>query len=106
MDLFRTLAFFLAGLALPSAAFAAMPPKSFGELVGEITKGLDATTGILIVLAIVVYFWGISSNVLKFEDDPEKRRAYFFWGIFVIFIMVSIWGIIRLLGRTLFGSGF
>ena len=53
----------------------------------------------------VVYFWGIWENILEFEEDNEKRKAYFWWGLVVLFVMVSIWGIINLLKNTIFGDG-
>lgn len=91
-------------LLLPALAFADTP-KNFAEFASEIVSIIDTGTGVLIVLGFVVYFWGISTNILEFEDDPEKRKAYFIWGILVLFVMVSIWGIIGLLGNTLFGEG-
>ena len=96
-------ALFLLTLASPSVAFAA--PRNFAELAETVVRIIDTGTGVLIVLAFVVYFWGISQNILDFEDDPEKRRAYFFWGLVALFAMVSIWGIIGLLQNTLFGGG-
>ena len=101
MKLFRRI-FPLLLLAYPSSVLAAAP-KNFAELAGLLVKIIDTGTSVLIVGGFVVYFWGISQNVLHFEDDPEKRRAYFFWGLLVLFVMVSIWGIIRLLENTLFG---
>lgn len=32
-------------------------------------------------------------------------RSYLVWGIIIIFVMVSIWGILQLLQNTLFGNG-
>ncbi|RJR14148.1 hypothetical protein C4585_00640 [Candidatus Parcubacteria bacterium] len=91
-------------LLLPTLAFADTP-KNFAELAADLISIIDMGTGVLIVLGFAVYFWGISINILEFEDDPEKRKAYFIWGILVLFVMVSIWGIINLLGNTLFGDG-
>lgn len=90
-------------LVLPSVALAA--PRTFGDLANLIVQLLDATTAVLIVLGIVVYFWGISTNILKFgQSDIEKLKNYFFWGIIVLFVMVSVWGILHLLQSTLFGG--
>src|SRR3989344_5980593 len=100
----RYLVLAFAMLALPSIAVAAAP-RNFAELAEMIVRLIDTGTGVLIVLGFAVYFWGMSINILKFEDDPEKRKAYFFWGLLVLFLMVSIWGIVGLLERTLFGGG-
>lgn len=91
-------------LAAPAVAFAAAP-RTFLDLSNLIVLILDNTTAVLIVAGIVVYFYGISTNILNFsEDGGEKVRAYFFWGIIVLFVMVSIWGILRMLQSTLFGG--
>ena len=39
------------------------------------------------------------------EGDAGAYRAYIFWGIIIIFVMVSIMGIVRLIGGTLFQGG-
>ena len=91
-------------LMLPVVA-SAEAARTFQELAYDIVDIFDATTAVLIVAGIVVYFYGISTNILNFSDDGgEKVRAYFFWGIIILFVMVSIWGILRLLQSTLFGG--
>lgn len=93
----------VAVLGIPAVVLAA--PRTFGELANLVVLILNNATIVLIVLGIVVYFFGISTNILKFsEEGGEKLRQYFFWGILVLFVMVSIWGILRLLQNTLFGS--
>lgn len=87
----------------PAIALAA--PRTFSELAGLIVNILDGAAGLLVLAGIVVYFYGLSTNILKMKDEGgEKFRSYFIWGIIVIFIMVSIWGILRILQNTLFGS--
>ncbi|MBI4087845.1 hypothetical protein HY418_00470, partial [Candidatus Kaiserbacteria bacterium] len=89
-------------LAAPALAFAASP-HNFLDLSNLIVTLLNSATGVLIVLGIAVYFYGISTNILKFgEGDVEKLKNYFFWGIIVLFVMVSLWGILRILQDTLF----
>ena len=96
----------LAALALLTPLVAeAAAPRTFQGLANLIVVLLDNATAVLIVAGIVVYFYGISTNILKMgEGDMEKLRNYFFWGIIVLFMMVSIWGILHLLQDTLFGS--
>jgi len=93
----------LAVLGTPLVALAA--PRTFEELADFIVNILDNATAVLIVAGIAVYFYGISTNILKLgEGDKEKFRNYFLWGIIVLFVMVSIWGILHLLQDTLFGG--
>ena len=89
---------------VPQVAFASAP-RTFSELANLLVTILDSATGVLVIAGIVIYFYGISTNIMKMNDEGgQKFRAYFGWGILVIFIMVSIWGILELLQNTLFGS--
>jgi len=95
----------LALLILASPFTAAAAPMTFRDLANTIVLILDNATAVLIVAGIVIYFYGISTNILKFgEGDRAKFRNYMVWGIIVLFVMVSVWGILRLLQSTLFGD--
>jgi len=80
--------------------------QTFNELALKVVEILDTATFTLIILGIVVYFWGIAVNIPHFGDEKgaEKQKSFFFWGIVILFVMVSIWGIIKLIQNTLFGS--
>ncbi|OGG56806.1 hypothetical protein A3D71_01010 [Candidatus Kaiserbacteria bacterium RIFCSPHIGHO2_02_FULL_55_20] len=91
-------------LAAPTVASAAAP-RTFLDLSNVVVVILNNATAVLVVAGIVVYFYGVSTNILNFSDEAgEKLKAYFFWGIIVLFVMVSIWGILRLLQNTIFGG--
>lgn len=91
-------------LFLPSLALAA--PMTFQELAFELVDILDLATVTLLVLAIVAYFWGLAINVRTMgeEDKNEKKKAYLFWGLIILFVMFSVWGILQLLKNTVFGN--
>lgn len=92
-------------LLVPAVASAA--PRTFSEAVNLLVTIIDTGTGLLILAGIVVYFWGISTNILKMKDEGSQAfKAYFIWGIIAIFVMVSIWGIIELLQNTIFGGDY
>lgn len=93
----------LLAAAAPAVALAA--PRTWSELVGALVTIMNSGVAILVSLAIVFYFYGVTSNILKFENDPERRKAYFFWGLIALVVMVSVWGILRILENTLFGAG-
>lgn len=95
----------LAILMVPGIAMAA--PRTFSEAIDLLVTILDTGTGLLVLAGIVVYFWGISTNILKMKDEGSQAfKAYFIWGIIAIFVMVSVWGIIELLQNTLFGGDY
>ncbi|OGG44868.1 hypothetical protein A2673_03220 [Candidatus Kaiserbacteria bacterium RIFCSPHIGHO2_01_FULL_50_13] len=64
---------------------------------------LNATIGLLITLAIVAFFWGLIQYIFGVHgstDAASKGVQIMFWGVIAIFVMVSVWGIIRLLQTT------
>ncbi len=102
---FSRVAVLLAILMTPGLALAAAAPQTFQSLAYLLVTILNSATGVLIIAGIAIYFYGISTNILKFgEGDAERLKNYFFWGIIVLFLMVSLWGILALLRDTLLGS--
>lgn len=100
----RYISFTLATLTLPGVAFASTP-TTFAGLANQVVQILGSATVDLIVLAIVVYFWGISSSLFnQGEKGHERLREQLLWGIVVIFLAVSIWGVVSLVQSSIFGS--
>ena len=101
----RTSLFALGMLVAPSVALAAAP-KNFKELADLLVDLIGGATVVMMVFGLVMYLWGMAVNIPEFGDEKgaEKRKSFFFWGIIVLFLMVSIWGILRLLQDTLFGD--
>ncbi len=97
---------FVALAFVPAVALAA--PRTFQELT-EMTIGLiNAGIGISILLGIVIYFYGIATNIPSgghHGGDTEALRTHLLWGLIAVFVMVSVWGIVGLLRNTLFGGG-
>jgi len=91
-------------VALPAVALAAGAVKTYSDLVNKLVSIMGIGSIVLVTLGFAAYFYGMSANILQFssESGAEKRKAFFFWGIIILFVMLSIPGILRLLGRTLF----
>lgn len=92
---------------MPAPALAVLvvtPSNTWSGLVNILVSLMNKGIGTLVFLAVAVYFWGITSNILEFGEDKggEKKKAYLFWGIIILFVMVSIFGILRLVQNTLF----
>lgn len=94
----------LSTLLFPALALAA--PKDFKALAELLADLIGGATVVMMVFGLVMYLWGMAVNIPEFGDEKgaEKRKSYFFWGIIVLFLMISIWGILQLLENTLFGT--
>jgi len=87
-----------ATLALPALASA----QTLLNTLGFFNQLLNALIGLLITLAIVVFFYSLIRYVLN-AGNAEKQKEQLkmmMYGVITIFVMVSIWGIIRLLQST------
>ena len=95
----------LAALALPQLALA-QAPTTFQALANVIVRILNAGVVLLIAATIVYYFYGITQDILKRGGGraDDHGNGYLIKGILILFVMISIWGIIQLIQYTLFGS--
>lgn len=61
---------------------------------------LNGLVGVFITLAIVMFFWGLIQYLVNVGEEKAKGLQTMFYGVLTIFVMVSIWGIVRLLQTT------
>ncbi len=85
-----------------------VPKLSLAGLVSWIADILNQLIYVIVGLSLVVFLYGIFR--LSFVDGhkPESReqsRKFMVWGIFSLFVMVSVWGLVNILQSTFFGSG-
>jgi hypothetical protein len=86
----------LGALLLPSLASA----QTLFYILGLANQFLNALIGLFITIAIIVFFWGLIVYLSSDGEDKTKGLSRMLMGIVTIFVMVSIWGIIRLLQAT------
>jgi|SRR3989344_601922 len=95
----------IAGFSLAAATLAFPLLASAQTLVDTLlfmSNILNGVIGLFITLAIVTFFWGLIKYL--FNQDAENAQEgikIMFWGVVAIFVMVSIWGIIGLVQRSL-----
>lgn len=92
------------GVSLLAAATVALPAlASAATLLNTLALAntfLNALIGLFITLAIVVFFWGLIRYLVSVGEEKSAGLQIMFYGVLAIFVMVSIWGIIRLLQST------
>ena len=97
-----TLTAFLAVVAIPDVT------GNFKEFVGQIIGFLNLATIALVSLAVAGFFWSVVRNLWGYgqgnTEEKEKLQKSLFWGVIIIFVMVSLWGIIAILQQTLRGG--
>lgn len=92
--------------SLPAAALAAAPPTDFKSLANLVVDIIRTATIVVVGLGVVYYLWGIATSILKSGEGGAKSweafRSHVLWGVLILFVMVSIWQILRVLSNTLF----
>lgn len=96
--------------SLPSIALAvgttyssARTPSTFCELVQFVVNILNGLTALMVLAALVAYLYGIFWHLKDTsEASRTKLRNVILWGFVGLFVMVSIWGILRVLQATFF----
>ncbi len=94
----------LLGTLLAPSLVDAAAPKNFCELVNFFVTIFNALTGLFVLAALATYLYGISMNVRAGENSKKNLKNIILWGLLGLFVMVSVWGILRILQETLFQS--
>ena len=76
---------------------------TFAQVINSVFIGglLKPLVPLLIGLAVVVFIYGVL--LLMISDGGEKKeegKQYMLWGIIGIFVMVSVWGLVAIVGNT------
>ncbi len=63
---------------------------------------LNLATPIVVSLALLYFFWGLANYILNSGDEEKKSegRNIMIWGIIALTVMVSVWGLVRVLAQT------
>ena len=77
----------------------------FNNLTGLINILIDLinkSTVIVVALALLFFFWGMSNFIFNAADETKRKegRSVMMWGVIVLFVIVSIAGIINVLNAT------
>ena len=96
------------GLLLGSALFA-VPFVAGAQTITEgtvtgiftsIQNIVNAALPVIISIAVLLFLWGLVKYLLN-ADDAEARassRSLMIWGVVIIFVMISVWGLVNFLG--------
>ena len=82
----------------PLVSFAVTLKHTLGTVSGIV----NAVIPIVLALAVLGFFWGLMTYLFDSGNAENKKNAIsmMVMGIMVIFVMVSLWGIVRVLQQT------
>ena len=89
-------------LAVPLTVYA----QEADFLILRIRRWIVNLTPALAGLALLVFFWGVVKFIFNAGDEEKRRegKKFMLWGIIALFVVVSIWGIVIFIPRSL-GTG-
>jgi len=91
-------------LGLPFLAFAENVPCQTGTLFGvlcTIGRVLNAIVPILVALGVVYFIWGVVSYVISSDEEAKKSgRDRIIFGIIGLAVIIGMWGLVNILGKT------
>ncbi len=87
----------LGAFAFPAIVLA----RGLGDTINKAQDIIQSLIPLIIGIAVIVFIWGILQYVIATDDDKRKEaRMVMIYGIIVLFVMVSVWGLVELLGDT------
>lgn len=70
------------------------------DVTNTIGDLVDLVTPIVVALALVFFFWSLASYFIGKEEDKKKSVQGMIYGVLILFVMVSVWGIVNVLQDT------
>lgn len=93
----------ITGALLPTVVFAQGGGyTTVDTFLRKLKEWIPTLTGIIFGLAIIGFLWGLMKFVFAAgsEDARESGKNIMVWGLVAIFVMASVWGIVRLAQNT------
>lgn len=90
----------ISAVIAPMVAFAGA--ANAGGFLAIVNSVLLATIPVLMVLATVVFLWGVILYVIAGGDEEKLERAkgFIIAGIIGLFVMIAVWGIVQAIQGT------
>lgn len=88
---------------LLASAQAAPFTKTVDGFLGYLTYLGSKIMPLLVLGALILFLAGMVRYFFfpGQEGDGKKKRDFILWGIVALFVMVSVWGLVNVLGDTL-----
>jgi hypothetical protein len=97
--------FISAGIVLVGMPFIAFAADA-GSIINVISGILGYIIPVLISLAVVYFVWGVIQYTVSTDEEAKKKaKSGIIQGLIGLFIILSFWGIVRVIQNTFGVSG-
>ncbi|PID83282.1 hypothetical protein CSB11_01960 [Candidatus Campbellbacteria bacterium] len=87
----------------PAITFAAQ--QNNDTLFTKATGWISTLNVILFSVVVLAFTTGVALYVFDKEKNPEKLKSRILWPLVAVIVLASLWGIVKLVQTTIFGSG-
>lgn len=79
-----------------------MTPQSsyIGRMILEVSNLVKLALPLAVGIALFLFLWGFAMFVFK-EDKKNEGKNRMLQGVIALFVIVSVWGLVALLGQFL-----
>lgn len=92
---------------LTQAGDAAGGAKTFSQILSrDIMPILTSAINLMTIVTFLVFVWGVLRFIQGAGDDKRRaeERKFLMWGTIALFLMVSVWGVVKIVHTLFFGS--
>ena len=69
-------------------------------IISKIEEIFTAVVPLIASLAVIYFLWTTAQYILKEGEEKNEARSHMIWGIVILFVMISIWGLVAILTNT------
>lgn len=92
----------LGALAFAPALASAQTLGNLETLLRSVGRLVDIALPIVVAIALLAFFWGLVRYIFAgADDDKQAGKKLMIWGLVALFVMVSVWGLVRWIGNAL-----
>lgn len=97
----------LDGKPIGAEIFGPLQNCDFKSLVNLLIYYIEQAIVVIFALSVLVFIWGVFQYTVLAQGDERKTveaKNVIFYGIIGLFVMASVWGLVRILVNTFFGA--
>lgn len=79
-----------------------MVNRTLGGVIEQITALLAMVIPIMMMLALIYFIYGLAEYIKESGDTGKitEGRTRMIWGVLAMFVIISVWGLVRFLDET------
>lgn len=91
----------IAALAFTPALASAQSLGNLETLLRSVGRLIDIALPIVVAIGLLAFFWGLVKFIFAGEEGKSEGKHLMIWGLVALFVMVSVWGLVRFIGNAL-----